>query len=166
MTVIRPIEERDLAEFRQALDSVCRERKFLAALEAPSEERAAEFIRRNIERGYPQFVAVYGSAIVGWCDAIPGEESAGTAHVGRLGMGVIREFRSKGIGRRLLEATVEKARKFGLEKIELSVYGSNAPAIALYRKYGFVEEGRRTRGRLMDGAYDDVLLLVLVLKDA
>ena len=163
MITIRPIRNEDAPGFRAALDSVCRERIFLAALEAPSGERVAEFVRNNVEKGFPQFVAESDGGIVGWCDAIPGEASAGTAHVGRLGMGVVRDFRGRGIGRRLLEATIHKARTIGLEKIELSVYASNEPAIALYRRLGFIEEGRKQRGRLVDGLYDDVLLFGLMV---
>jgi hypothetical protein len=48
----------------------------------------------------------------------------------------------------------------------LSVYASNLPAIALYRKLEFVEEGRRIRGRLVDGQYDDVILMGFDLKTA
>lgn len=164
MITIRPIKEADVLGFRAAVDSVCRERTFLAALEAPSEQRSAEFVRKNVEHGFPQFVAESECGIIGWCDAIPGDHSAGTAHVGRLGMGVIREFRGQGIGHRLLDATIHKAREIGLEKIDLSVYAMNGPAIALYRKHGFIEEGRKQRGRFIDGMYDDVLLLALMLK--
>lgn len=164
MINVRPIKNEDVIGFREAVDSVCRERTFLAALEAPSEQRTAEFVRKNVEQGFPQFVAESDCAIVGWCDAIPGDPSAGTAHVGRLGMGVIREFRGQGIGHRLLDATINKARAIGLEKVELSVYASNEPAIGLYRKHGFIEEGRKLRGRFIDDVYDDVLLLALMLK--
>ncbi len=166
MITIRSIKENDVPGFRSALDSVCRERTFLAALEAPSEQRSLEFVRKNIEREYPQFVAESECKIIGWCDAVPGDASAGTAHVGFLGMGILREFRGQGIGFRLLDATINRARAFGLEKIELSVYARNRTAIALYKKYGFIEEGRKRRGRFMDGIYDDVLLLALILKEA
>lgn len=166
MIIVRSIKVEDVPGFRMALDSVCRERTFLAALEAPSEQDATEFVLRNVERGYPQFVAVSGCSIIGWCDAIPGDPSAGTAHVGRLGMGVVREFRGQGIGARLLDATINQGRAVGLEKIELSVYASNKPAIALYEKHGFVEESRKKQGRLIDGAYDDVLLFALMLNSA
>jgi RimJ/RimL family protein N-acetyltransferase len=54
----------------------------------------------------------------------------------------------------------------GLEKIELTVHASNEPAIALYRSLGFEEEGKRRRGWLVDGAYDDIVLLGLDLKSA
>jgi len=79
-------------------------------------------------------------------------------------MGVLKSRRGKGIGRRLIEATIAGAKAVGLEKIELSVYASNKPAIALYRRVGFREEGRRLRGRLVDGIYDDVFIMALDIK--
>jgi len=164
MVTIRQIRQNDVEAFREILDSVCRERKYLAAFEAPSVERVQKFVSSNIAAGYPQFVAEGESGLVGWCDAIPGDQSAGTAHVGNLGMGVLEGHRSKKIGKRLLEATIAKAREFGIEKIELSVYASNEAAIRLYRNFGFEEEGLKKRGRLVDGIYDDVLLMALPLQ--
>lgn len=161
MTEIRPIRESDAAAFHAAVDAVCRERRFLATLEGPPLEKTTAFVTGNVKNGLPQFVADKGGKIVGWCDAIPGD--GGRAHIGGLGMGVLKEHRGKGIGQRLLEATIKGARAMGLEKIELSVYFSNFPAIALYRKAGFEEEGVKKRGRLVDGIYDDVVLMALHL---
>lgn len=76
-------------------------------------------------------------------------------------MGVLKDHRGQGIGRRLLEATIERTWAIGIQKIELSVYSSNEPAIQLYKKQGFVEEGVKKRGRLVDGIYDDVVLMAL-----
>jgi tRNA pseudouridine65 synthase len=163
MITIREIRETDVLAFREALDSVCRERKYLAAMEAPPQDRVRTFVLSNIAADFPQFVAEDNGRIVGWCDTIPGDASSGTAHVGQLGMGVIKDYRGQKLGRRLLEATIEKARKIGLEKIELSVYSENSSAIALYQKFGFGMEGRKRRGRFADGAYEDVLLMSLDL---
>lgn len=163
MIHVRPIRKEDALELREVLDVVSRERKYLGRLEAPPEDKFRSFIESVVESDHSQFVGVEDGQIVGWCDALPGTASAGTAHVGHLGMGVLKNFRGRGIGRRLAEATIEKARVLGLEKIELSVYSSNDAAIALYRNLGFLEEGRKTRGRLVDGVYDDVVLMALVL---
>lgn len=145
------------------LDSVSRERKFLGRLEAPPEDRVREFVEANVSSGHAQFVAEEDGRILGWCDALPGSVSAGTAHVGHFGMGVHRAFRGRGIGRRLAEETIAKARTLGLEKIELIVYASNHAAIALYRSLGFVDEGLKVRGRLVDGVHDNVLMMALSL---
>jgi ribosomal protein S18 acetylase RimI-like enzyme len=161
MITIRSIRETDATAFHSILGSVCRERRYLATVEGPPLENVAKFVAENVQKGYPQFVADDGGPIIGWCDAIPGD--GGRTHIGGLGMGVLKEHRGKGIGQRLLEVTIEGARAMGLEKIELSVYSSNLPAIALYRKAGFEEEGLKKRGRLVDGIYDDVVLMALHL---
>lgn len=166
MIVIRPIRSEDAPAFREALDAVCRERKYLARLEAPPLESVRLFVEANVRADHPQFVAEEDRRIVGWCDALPGDALSGVTHVGRLGMGVLKDYRRRKIGRRLLDATIEKAVRRGLEKIELSVHASNAPAIALYRRVGFEEEGRKKRAWLVDGEYDDVLLMALDLGKA
>jgi ribosomal protein S18 acetylase RimI-like enzyme len=109
-------------------------------------------------------VAVDAGAVVGWCDAIPGDAAKGMSHVARMGMAVAKEYRRQGIGRRLMESVIDKARRKRLEKIELSVYSTNQGAVALYLAAGFVVEGKKRRGRLVDGTYDDILLMGLFLR--
>ena len=164
MITIRPIRESDAPGFRATLDAVCREKRYLATLVAPPLEKVEAFVNDNVKNGYAQFVADLDDKIVGGCDAIPAD--GGRSHLGDLGMGVLAEFRGQGIGKQLLQATIDKVRESGLEKIELSVYSSNEPAIALYRSLGFVEEGRKRRGRLVEGIYDDVLVMGLLLSGA
>jgi ribosomal protein S18 acetylase RimI-like enzyme len=166
MITVRLICEEDIPGFREVLDIVARERRYLALVEAPLLESVKGFVGGVIKAGHAQFVALDEGRVVGWCDVLPGEAAAGTAHIGRLGTGVLPDYRGQGIGRRLLEAAIARARERGLEKIELTVYSSNHRAIGLYRKAGFVEEGRRIRGRFLDGIYDDVLLMALELKPA
>lgn len=62
---IRPIEERDIESFHLALDSVARERKYLQTLAAPSVERIRSFVSRNIQKGYPQIVAIQDGELIG-----------------------------------------------------------------------------------------------------
>jgi ribosomal protein S18 acetylase RimI-like enzyme len=155
--LIRPITLDDVPALRVALDAVCRERLFLAMLEAPPVERLHAFIAAILERDDPQFIAEMDGRIVGWCDIRSGTVTTGTAHVGHMGMGVLPEVRRRGIGLRLVESALRKARSKGLEKIETRLYASNAAALALYRKVGFFEEGRKRRGRCVDGVYADVI---------
>ena len=61
-------------------------------------------------------------------------------------------------------AAIEWARERGLHKLCLSVFAHNEAAIALYRKFGFIEEGRRikqyrrTSGELWDSIEMGLLL--------
>jgi putative acetyltransferase len=56
-------------------------------------------------------------------------------------------------------AALEHSKKFGLEKVELQVYTSNLPAIALYKKQGFEQEGIIKNFRKLDGQYFDCLAM-------
>ena len=103
--------------------------------------------------------------------AVAGAEMVGSLHVeqsrfgfGEIGMAVAREWRGQGVGSALLVAAIDWGRECGLHKLSLSVFVHNTAAIALYRKFGFVEEGRRVKhfrranGELWD-AFEMGLLL-------
>lgn len=68
---ILPISEAHTPSFHACLDSVARERMYLGQTEAAPLARVKEFVRNNVVNHYPQYVAVYGSRVIGWCDAIP-----------------------------------------------------------------------------------------------
>jgi RimJ/RimL family protein N-acetyltransferase len=159
MTVeFRQIEVGETAAFRAAVDIVARERKYIALTEAPPIEQVRAFVSRNVERGYPQIVAVAGGAVVGWCNVPPASRTV-SAHVGDLFMGLVPEFRGKGLGERLLRQAVQVADVFGFRRIELGVFATNTAAAALYRKVGFVEEGIKRMAILVDGTYHDEIIM-------
>ncbi len=58
---------------------------------------------------------------------------------------VAKEFRNKGIGLDLVLETLKRGRERGVEEFTLEVRVSNAPAIKIYQKAGFVSEGIRPR---------------------
>jgi ribosomal protein S18 acetylase RimI-like enzyme len=83
------------------------------------------------------------------------------AHVQRLTIVVHPGHQRKGVGSALMKDLVEwAAGNPAVGKIELWVRAVNEGAIELYRKFGFVEEGRfRKRIRLEDGTHlDDVAM--------
>jgi RimJ/RimL family protein N-acetyltransferase len=93
-----------------------------------------------------------GWTLDGLLIAVAGEEIIGSLHVeasrfgfGEIGMMVAQDWRGRGVGSALLEAAMHWARERGLHKLSLSVFPHNAAALALYRKFGFVEEGRRVK---------------------
>ena len=151
-------ERRHIAGFRDVLDSVARERRYLAFLEAPSAAQMRRFVLNNLRNGYPQFVAVEDDRVLGWCDVVP-KRHVTLRHVGALGMGVAAPHRARGIGKALLQAAIEGASTRGISRIELLVRADNEPAIALYRRFGFELEGRLRHYLIVDGASHDVLAM-------
>ncbi len=83
---------------------------------------------------------------------------------GEIGMMVAADWRGRGVGTALVAAAVEWARARGLHKLALSVFPHNDVAIALYRKFGFVEEGRLVQHvRRADGELWDLIEMGLLL---
>jgi RimJ/RimL family protein N-acetyltransferase len=161
---LRLIREDDIPAFHRLLDSVAREKKYLASVEAPPIERMREFVLGNIREGYAQYVAECDGELVGWADIVPGQRTS-TQHMGGLGMGVADGFRGRGIGRMLLSRAIEHCWEMGLKRIELEVFVNNARAITLYEHMGFQHEGRLRKARLIDGEYQDVLHMALLHPD-
>lgn len=150
-----------VAGFNAAVGVVARERVYIGLIDAPAMEESRRFVHSVHEAGGVHLVALDPNGmVVGWCD-IARHAREGFRHAGRLGMGMLPEFRGKGLGRRLMTMAIERAWKAGIERIELEVFGSNARAMALYQSLGFVHEGIRRRARKLDGRYDDEVVMAL-----
>lgn len=163
MTIdILPISEETIDGYNACLSSVAQERRWLGLVGPADLERSRTFARANLEAGNPHVVALDGEQVVGWCD-ITRHGLTGFQHAGKLGMGVHQSYRGQGIGERLARAALQRARAIGLERVELDVFASNAPAIGLYEKLGFVQEGIHRRARKLDGQYDDLISMALFI---
>jgi len=158
---IAPLTEEHFEELRRVLDAIAREGRYLAFLRAPPPEEAFAYYRGILARGSPHFVALSSRRVVGWCDVLPTHGEA-RAHVGTLGMGLLREARGFGIGTALMKAAVERSWARGLSRIELTVRADNLAAKALYEKMGFVVEGTNRRAFCVDGEFFDTIFMALL----
>ena len=161
---IIPIQEQHIEGFHHALDQVARERRYLAFLEAPSLESSYTYALNNIKRNIPHFVALKEDKVIGWCN-ISMIERPIFSHVGVLGMGVLAEHRGKGVGKALIQATLEASRNIGLTRIELIVREGNLKAMRLYKAFGFCIEGIKRRAGFMDGQYEDITCMALLFDE-
>jgi RimJ/RimL family protein N-acetyltransferase len=135
MVTIRPAEESDRRPLALLFAAVAEERDGIAAEPPIDLDRAAA--RWELDR---TLVALAAGEIVGVLRII--ESPFGFAEIAML---VAAERRGRGVGTALLAAAIEWAKEHRLHKLSLSVFPHNEAAIALYRKFGFVEEGRRVK---------------------
>ena len=162
MTVrIVPFEEGHIPSFRECLDVVARERRYLALLEAPPLEASRSFLLGMQARGAIQLLALEGERVVGWIDIAPFDLPT-CAHRGKLGIGVLPEHRGTGLGKRLFAACIEAAWAKGLTRIELEVRADNLRAKRLYERFGFREEGVLRNAMRFEGQYFDCLAMSLL----
>ena len=159
---IVPTDERYLESLIDALDSVARERRWLSMLEAPPVDACRAFVRNVITGGGVQMLAVDDEGtVLGWCDIVRVPRPA-RSHCGIFGMGLRRDHRGMGIGTRLATTTIAAAGDAGITRIELDVFASNAQALALYKRLGFIIEGVKRRAVCIDGVYEDMIFMALV----
>ncbi|WP_160688144.1 GNAT family N-acetyltransferase [Clostridium sp. C2-6-12] len=76
-----------------------------------------------------------------------------------FGITILKEYCGLGIGSILMEKIIEYTKAEGIEKIELEVFENNLSAIKLYRKFGFLEEGRRKKFIKTDEGYLDMIIM-------
>lgn len=133
LKIIRP-ETKYVQSYWEAFDTIAKERIYLAATEAFPLESTMEFVKLSIEKNIPQLFIIDTEIdrCVGWCDALPKEDT-----IGYIGTGLLNEYRENGIGSQILNQIIELSKQYGYRKLELDVRASNKRAIHVYEKAGF-----------------------------
>lgn len=107
-------------------------------------------------------IAQINTAIIGFC-VIDAKSLRRVQHRGLLVMGILPAFQNQGIGSELMRNAIYRAKQSGLLKLELTVIPNNAPALALYRKFNFIEEGLCKMALYSEGNYSDLLYMGLMI---
>ena len=130
-------------------------------------EQEREWIQEHIDHpAQIALVAELAGSIVGGL-GFENRSRKRLQHYGTLHMGVHPQFRDKGVGTALVQSLIDWAKQNPIvEKLCLIVFATNEPAIRLYKKMGFVEEGLRLRHvKIADGKYVDVILMARFVED-
>lgn len=146
-----------LESFHACVDAVARERKYLLMTEGPPVAKLRAFIEGMARKQNPQFLALDGDAVIGWCDL----RRLDNRTCGELGMGVKDGYRGRGVGRALLEACLRAAWDSGFDKVQLRVYQQNQRAVDFYLKAGFRLETRLKNFAKLDGVPRDAYRMFL-----
>ena len=87
-------------------------------------------------------------------------------HVGNFGMLVRRDYRNQGVGTALLETMLDWAHSNPcIEKVSTTLFTTNARAMTLYSKHGFVGQGVRQREyQVSPGRYLDAVVMAKWVK--
>ena len=156
---IRPARPGDARSYLSMWSGVVEERRWVRTETVRhSVRRYRRMFRESVSGDHARLVAVASGAVVGNL-SIERLQHPVNRHVATLGMAVDGPWRGKGVGTALLSAGLRWARFEGVEKISLEVYPGNTAAIALYRKFGFVEEGRLHRQSRKSYGYEDEVVM-------
>ncbi|MEA1063065.1 GNAT family N-acetyltransferase [Apirhabdus apintestini] len=88
------------------------------------------------------------------------EQNPRRSHVASFGISVDPHWQGQGVASTLLQSAIDLCDNWlRVERLELSVYVDNAPALALYQKYDFAIEGTGRQYALRNGEYTDVYFM-------
>ena len=157
---VRPARDEDLDELVALIWAVASEGRWLG-VEVPfdRDERRA---RLGSIRARESSTVLVADASASASPGIVGYISVEIAPYGvaDIGMLVTDGWRGRGLGTALLDAAMEWASGAGAHKVALEVWPHNDAGLALYRRAGFVEEGRKRRHyRRRNGEIWDAVLM-------
>ena len=117
---------------------------------APNSPHVQLVAEAHAPGGEPEFIGSAGLHPVG--------TSPRKRHLMMLGINVAVDWQGRGVGTLLMRSLCDYADNWlGLLRIELEVYADNLRAQALYKRFGFVQEGHHRCDALRDGEYVDSL---------
>ncbi|MDQ3817437.1 MAG: N-acetyltransferase family protein [Acidobacteriota bacterium] len=106
-----------------------------------------------------RLVARTAEAVAGWAALSPVSARPVYRGVTESSVYVAERFRGLGCGRALLEALVACSEQHGIWTLQAGIIAENISSLALHRKCGFREVGRRERIGKLNGVWRDVILL-------
>ncbi|MBP1940711.1 GNAT family N-acetyltransferase [Cytobacillus luteolus] len=126
----------------------------------PTIEKEEEWIRDHLKDGNYLLVAEKSEKIIAVMNFHRSKRSR-LSHLGYFSISIQEAYCNMGIGRKLIEELLSWAEQQNdLEKVCLEVFSHNERAIHLYKKLGFIEEGRKVKFvKFTDDFYADEILM-------
>ncbi|BCJ87025.1 GNAT family N-acetyltransferase [Effusibacillus dendaii] len=164
---VRAWQEQDIPKLYRLMEEVGKEGQVMLGSRLPFtvEQLYMQYYHAAPKNHLTLVAATEDNEICGWlrCDRsiVPWME-----HNATIWMGIAPEHRGQRVGENLIREAFTWAAQQGIERVELGVRGSNTPALSLYQKMGFAEEGRKVRAIKLDEGYDDDIWMgVFLTKD-
>jgi L-amino acid N-acyltransferase YncA len=108
---------------------------------------------------FARLVARCGEAVIGWAALSPISRRSVYAGVAEVSVYVSRSARGRGVGYALLGRLVEESERNGIWALQAGILPENQASIALHRRCGFREVGRREKIGKLHGVWRDVVIL-------
>ncbi|EFH6610314.1 N-acetyltransferase [Escherichia coli] len=157
--VIRHAETRDYEAIRQIH---AQPEVYCNTLQLPHPSEGWWPERLKDRQGFKQLVACIDGIVVGhlFIEAYQGPRRS---HVATFGICVDSRWHNRGVASALIHELIEMCDNWlRIDRIELTVFADNAPAIAVYKKFGFHIEGTGKNYAFRNGEYIDAYYMARV----
>ena len=100
-----------------------------------------------------------GEIVIGWAALSPVSGRCVYAGVAEVSIYIGEKYRGQGVGQALLAALIAVSEQMDLWTLQAGIFPENKASLALHKKAGFREVGRRERIGQLNGVWRDVMLL-------
>lgn len=126
------------------------------------------WLDRHQAAGTPVLVAVDGDEVVGWASFGDFRDSVrwpGYRFTAELTIHLRESHWGAGIGRKLMDTLVDRARQLGKHTLVAAIDGANEPSVRFHERLGFEVVGRLPQVGAKHGRWLDLVLLQRRLDD-
>ena len=161
MITIRKIQIEDAENLLNLLNKLDSETTFLLYEKGERKttiKQQRKNIQEQLEKGVLTFVLEDNKKLVGY---VFGNIFTANRkkHCMNLAIAILQEYTGKGYGTKLMSTLEKQAIKNGITRLELDVSKKNKVAISLYQKIGFEMEGVKKSAFLVNGKYEDEIIM-------
>jgi L-amino acid N-acyltransferase YncA len=160
--LIREANEVDIHSILEIYNQGIHDR--IATLE--TEEKDYSYMEEWFEKHsgrYQVIVAEMAGQIVGWASLNQYNNRCAYDGVADISVYISRDYRGKGVGKKLLVELESTAKENGFHKMVLFTFPFNQLGQGLYKKMGFREVGVFQNQGILDGNYVDVMAMEKLL---
>lgn len=129
-----------------------------------SVEALALEIHRTTQSKTAYFIGMLENTDIGFA-ALRGHTSREMAHLAHISIGLCRDWRGKGYGKKMLNSVEKWAQAHQLRRIEACIGVNNRPALLLFGASGYRVEGTRKSAFIKDGIVKDGFYMAKILKE-
>ncbi|AEA45456.1 GNAT family N-acetyltransferase [Fluviicola taffensis] len=168
IVLIRAVEIADATKIIEFVHGFVYDSEFVPLVEGefnPTLPEEELILKNYVDRSNSLFlVAEFEGQIIANIN-LDGNQRQIMRHTAVFGMGMHLEWQNCGLGTIILQSAIDWARNHSeLELLFLQVYAENEAGIALYKKLGFVENGRMPNMFKQNNRYHDEITMHLSLK--
>jgi len=163
VVTLRPEEKRDLEPVWKMFSTLSDESLQYLPIPITRERVEGWFRDLDYERALPMLGLVDERVVA--VSSLDFGQMKHNEHLATFGVTVHDDYQGLGLGKRLTEYMIEIARGKGLKKVALEVVTNNSRAVSVYRRHGFVVEGKLKMNHWNHvlGEYGDDYVMGLIL---
>lgn len=155
----------DLPAIVAIYNSTVAGRQVTADLEPVTLESRVAWFHAHGPQARPLWVVEEAGRVIAWLSFSDFYGRPAYSRTAEVSIYLDESARGKGLGKKLLAASIDVAPSLSIDTVLGFIFGHNAPSLALFRHFGFDEWGRLPRVAVLDGVERDLVILGRRLTD-